>query len=775
MLQINKSRPSVPAVLTPELLSPTEIYATVASFLHRQFTGIVFMFIVTVLLGAVYIFTSPAYYTGHAVLVIDTQKNRVFEGQSPFGDLPLDSAAVDTQIAILSSQKIALSVIKDLHLNEDPEFISPRIGILGTVAGFVTIAISGALNFISPSPQSVDEPSAQDWLTQIAVNTFQNNLTVQRVGMTYAIDIGFRSLNASRAAEIANAVANAYIVDSLEAKYDITRRAGVWLQERLKDLREQASEAERAVVDYKAKNNIVETGGELMNQQQLAELNSELVQTQAATAEAKARLERVEQLVKSGDVDPTASATGTVADALHNDIITKLREQYLEDDQRATDWAAKYGATHLAVVNLRDQMAELRASIFDELKRTAETYQSDYQIAKTREDSIQKSLDQTIAQSQTTNQAQVTLHNLESSAQTYRALYDNFLQRYMESVQQESFPISDARVITQATRPMGKSSPRSFVVMALAALGGLLAGVSLGILRDVADRVFRTSSQVTEHLQAECIALIPTVKDRPKAGAAEKKRGGSRAAAGRTIVRDTSVHWTVLDAPLSRFAESIRAIKVAIDLENAAKPSKVIGITSSLPNEGKSTIALSLATLIAHGRGRVLLVDCDLRNPSLSKELAPNVKVGLLDVIGDKTELDQVLWTEPTSGLAFLPAAMPKRLAHSSEILASEATRTLFEKLRESYEYIIVDLSPLAPVVDVRVITPLIDSFLFVAEWGRTKIDVAEHALSNARGVYENLLGVALNKTDMNTLGRYESSRGNYYYNEYYARYGYTD
>jgi succinoglycan biosynthesis transport protein ExoP len=123
----------------------------------------------------------------------------------------------------------------------------------------------------------------------------------------------------------------------------------------------------------------------------------------------------------------------------------------------------------------------------------------------------------------------------------------------------------------------------------------------------------------------------------------------------------------------------------------------------------------------------------------------------------------------------FLPAVLESRLAHSSVILASEATRKLFDELRESFDYVVVDVSPLAPVVDVRAMTHLVDSFVFIVEWGRTKIDVVEHALSAATAVYDNLLGVVLNKADFNVLSRYESYRGNYYYNRYYARYGYTD
>ena len=151
---------------------------------------------------------------------------------------------------------------------------------------------------------------------------------------------------------------------------------------------------------------------------------------------------------------PEAAVIATVADTLKNEVITKLRSQYLELARREADWTPRYGANHLAVVNLRNQMREIQNSIRDELQRIAETYKSDFEIAKQHEDSVQKQLDQAVSQSQVTNEAQVALRELESNAQTYRALYDNFLQRYMESVQQQSFPITEARVISAATRPL---------------------------------------------------------------------------------------------------------------------------------------------------------------------------------------------------------------------------------------------------------------------------------------------------------------------------------
>jgi polysaccharide biosynthesis transport protein len=243
----------------------------------------------------------------------------------------------------------------------------------------------------------------------------------------------------------------------------------------------------------------------------------------------------------------------------------------------------------------------------------------------------------------------------------------------------------------------------------------------------------------------------------------------------RTLSRDSSVSWTVANAPFSRFSESIRAVKVAADT-NIMRENKTIGITSSLPNEGKSTVALSLATVISQGGGRAILVDCDLRNPALSLMLAPDAKAGLLEIITGKATVDDVLWREPVTGLAFLPTALTTRVAHSSDILASKETRSLFDQLREMYDYVIVDLSPLAPVVDVRVMTPVVDSFLFVVEWGQTKIEVARHALINARGVCDNLLGIVLNKADMKTFSRYADGHDTYYNNSYYSRYyGHTD
>ena len=543
------------------------------------------------------------------------------------------------------------------------------------------------------------------------------------------------------------------------------------------------------MVAFKAQNNIVSTSGGRISDQQVAELSSRLITAQAQSDEARARLDRIETVLNT---DSHATVDATVADSLHSEIVQKLRAQYLELAYREADWTARYGADHLAVVNVRNQMRGIQNSMRSELQRIAETYKSDYQIAKQREEGVQKELSQAILRSQQTDKAQIALHELESKAQSYRTLYDSFLGRYMESVQQQSLPATEARVITAATP--SKNGPQTSRVLAFSGLVGLMLGIGIGMLRELSDRVFRTSGQIESLLQTHCIALVPLLQGAVPPAKARRAKTGSTignlktiaagllhypkqapAAEARSIPRSKGLFWAVVDEPFSRFAEAIRAIKVAIDLNSVVKSNRVVGITSSLPHEGKSTVAVALAQVISQGSQTVILVDCDLRNPSLSRRLTPDAKAGFFEVLTGKISLEEVVWKDPATNMVFLPAFVSSRAAHTTAILASDATKSLFDRLRQSYDYIVVDLSPLAPVVDVRVTTHLVDSYILVAQWGHTKIDVVKHALSAAQGVSESLLGVVLNKVDMNRFARYTGYDTNYYYNKYYGRYGHSE
>ncbi|AUC96071.1 exopolysaccharide biosynthesis protein [Bradyrhizobium sp. SK17] len=758
MLQRNQIPPSLDLRNRPaELPSLAETFDAFISYLLRQYWIILGTAGLCLFAGICYLMTATPSYTALATMIIDTRKFQAIQQQSPVNDVPVDSSAVESQVEILKSENVALAVIRDLKLADDPEFVGSRTGAAGAVLDFVSGLFAGRA------------PLSEFDRTRRAVRTFQKQLDVRRRGMTYVIEISFRSLDPERAAQIANAVADAYIVDQLDSKYQATRRASVWLQDRIQELRSQASNAERAVLDYKKANNIVTSSGKLLDEQQLGELNTQLVQVKSQVADAKAKLDRIEAVVKAGAPD------ATVADTLNNQVITKLRSQYLELANREADWSSRYGYNHLAAVNLRNQMREIQSSMMDELKRLAESYKSDYAIALQRQSEIERAVNDSVSQSQSTNQAQVTLRELQSSAQTYRSLYDNFLQRYMENVQQQSFPVSEARVITRASRPLSKSHPQTLVVLAISMLGGLIAGLGLGVLRDLYDRVFRTADMVEAILDTDCIAIVPRVPPGQIKAAVAAGRP-SLPGASRAIQRGAEpVLWAAIDAPFSRFSEAIRSIKVNADL-NVTKPSKILGLTSALPNEGKSTLAFVFAQLVSQSGARVLLVDCDLRNPSLSRKVAATAERGILDVLSNNATLHDTVWHDPETGLAFLPGATRSRIAHSHDVLASDQMKDFIDRARGHYDYVIVDFPPLTPVVDVRTTAHFVDSFIFVVEWGKTQVQVVERALRSARAVNENLLGVVLNKADIAAMSRYSGYGGkNYYYNSHYGRYGYTE
>jgi succinoglycan biosynthesis transport protein ExoP len=578
-----------------------------------------------------------------------------------------------------------------------------------------------------------------------------------------------RSSNANLAAKIANAVADAYIGKHRQWKVEAARHASDWLQTRLQTLSEQSSAAEKAVLNFKAANNIVAASGKLLNDQQLSDLNTQLAGARTGAASAQARLNRIEAVL--GAREPTSGVAATVTDALNNPIITRLRTQYLELASRQADYAARFGANHEAVVNLRKQVADLQASMRSELGRIAETYKSEYVIAIERQKELEKRVAEQIADSQQVNKAEITLRQLESTARNYRTLHDMFLQRYGES--QQSVVTDEARVISPASSPGAPSSPKPLLVGALTILGGLAAGAALGLLRELLDNVFRTGESVPAAIGTECLAVVPALKSErgsllrvvganadarrvyPPILRRRSRRGG---AAFRSGGETTYVH----------FAEAIGAIRLALSFNKKAMDDKIIGITSSLPGEGKSTIAASLARAVAETGARTILVDADLRKPTLSRSLVPNAKCGLMEVIQGTSALDNAIWTDPDTKLDFLPYIGSTPATPVIDIFSTTTIEQIFERLRAEYEYVFVDLCPLLPVIDVRSTTDLCDAYLFVVEWGRTDINLVKHSLSTAPRVWEKLAGAVLNRADFSRLAKF--GRGASTYDSEYLR-----
>jgi polysaccharide biosynthesis transport protein len=734
-------------------------------FLHRQYGIIAFTLALALAAAVLYLRLTQPVYTAHVQILLANPKAQFVQQESIVAEPSFDRGGIDTQLQIINSPTIAAAVIDQLQL-------APDLAAGGTSPVHSWKKLLGWFGKEGPVKLQPDE----------IVEVFLKRLSATRINLTNVIDVSFSWDDPVRAAEIANAIGRAYITDQLNAKFEANRTATLWLQQRIKQLGDQAEIAERAVNAYKTQHNIVSSEGKSVDEQKISDLNSRLVAARAQTADLQARLNRYESALKQAPADPQSIGTldSAGSDVLTSPIITALRQQYLELARRESEYSARFGSGHLSVVNLRTRLQELRSSIFDEVRRLTETTRSDYNVANQREQDLEKQLADAVAQSRETNSAEVTLRELESKAKNYRTLYGTFLQRYMGSTQQETFPISEARVIYPAFPPDTKSKPKTMLILALALFGGVGLGGGLGLVREMMDRVFRTPAQVEEALGLPCLSVVPLLEGATRTSkAAEHGRShtdsGGNGDLGRIISTASTPHWAVVNMPLSRFAEAIRSVKLGIELRAMQSSNKVIGITSSLPHEGKSTIAASLAQLIAEAGKSVILIDCDLRNPSLSNALTPNATTGLLEVISGGQQIDETIWKEPKTNMVFLPAVKRLPLLHSSEILMTEQMRKLFERLRSNYDYVIVDLPPLSPIVDVRATAPLVDCFVLIVEWAKTKIDVVQHALHTAPNVYENLAGVVLNKTDIKSLARYDYYTSDYYNDDHYLHYGLTD
>jgi polysaccharide biosynthesis transport protein len=726
------------------------------NFLRRQYVVIAIAVTLTTLLGVVYLMTTPPTFAAYARLLIDTRKQQLLFPQQPMTWDFMESAMVASQVEVLKSENVARAVVRENHLTEDPDIVGPANDLWGTVRA----AIFGA-----PPPEVRSETE----LTKRAVGAVMGGVSAKRVGLTYVIEVGFQSRSPNSAARIANAVVDAYIRDQLDAKFQATGRATAWLRDHIAELKEQSANADRAVEAFKEKNNMISADGRLVNEQQVADLSGQLTQAKKRTSDAQSRVERIQTILRGDTTDPI---NATVADSLSNGVVNKLREKYLDDANKEADWSARFGPNHLPTINLRNQMKGILASIREELVRLGETYKSDLAIAKLNQEAAEKELAAAVAQSQEANQVKVTLRQLESSAKTLRSQYDSLLQKFTETEQQQSFPVTEARMITPAEGGF-KTAPVTNRVLAYAILSGLLLGSGIGWLREFWYRVFRTSKQVEAVLGKDSIALLPLLKISKKS---RRDQGtGSQSDDQRIIVRGHDPWWSVVDAPFSRYAEEVRAIKLAIDVNRGVEGNKVVGFTSSMPEEGKSTTSMAVALLAAQAKARVLLIDCDLRNPSLSRHVAPKATIGLLEVLSGKAAWEDAICRDPVTNLAFMPAVLKSPVAHSSELLASDDMKKLFERLRDHFDYIIVDLSPLVPIVDVRSALSFVGAFVLLIEWGTTAIDTVERAVHSAKAVSDKVIGVVLNKVDFKALGRFDGDSGYYYKKKVYARYGYVE
>jgi len=701
-------------------------------FFSRQWRLIVLVTGLSIVLGATYVAMSPSRYTARADMIIDTKRVTWTQSEMASENRAIDDASVESEIETTKSEKVATAVINQLRLREDPEFIGAGSGLAHRILSLIPL---------NAGPKK--EPSNDELMQRVLANV-QANLRVTRLGRSYVEQIAYTSLDPDKAAKIANAFADAYIEDQLQAKFEATRRASAWLEQRIGELRQQASNAYKAVQDFKSENSIIiGVDGRLASEVELDQLGRSLAKARADTSQARAKLDRISRIMEQRSDKESLIPDPVVTDALSSPVITKLRQQFLENQSKESEWSARYGKDHQAARNLRAEMVALQRAIWDELSRIAESYKSELQIARSQEDAIDKRMIEVFQKSGATRQSQVRLRELETAATTYRGIYETFLSRFTQSVQQQSFPSTEARVVTMAAPPRSPSSPKTALTIALAALCGFGLGIMSAFAREQMNRKIHTRAQLEKLLGTTCLAVLPAF---PK----QKSFVGKQ-----WRMQDSGAFRQISEvAPFSSTAEALRYIKVAIDLHPSG--GKVIGVVSALPGEGKTTVAIGFSAFLARSGARTLVVDADLRNPSMTRSLGYTNAPGLLNMVAEKSDFDELVITDSKFKFDFLPSSTQIKPSNSSDVLNSPRMKEMLKLVRTDYDYVLVDLPPILPVVDVKAVAHLFDAFVLVVEWGSTSTDEILNAFGSSSFLSERLLGAVLNKADEAVMRRFE-------------------
>ena len=678
-------------------------------------------------LGLAFAVLTPPEYTARSAILLDKRVNPLLAPRPGEIDDAIDTSLVDSEVEIVRSDIVLASVVERLGLEDAPGFGVPREepSPLAIWSDRARRLVFGA---------SDPEPDAPNARVRAAISALAERLDARRRGLTYVIDVAFRSPDPAEAALIANEIARAYIDGELDAERARVSGTAQWLDERLSELSERSVAAERAVEAFKADNDIVEGGAGLIDEQRLSEINSQLVDARAATAEARARVEQIREALAS----PSDVASGGGGDALASDVLGRLRQDYVALSTRAANLRDRLGPGHQAVRKLDGEIAQALAAIRSELARIASVYESDYRIAQSREASLEASFADSMNATKGVNEDRAGLRNLEVEASAARALYEAMLQRRLELTQEQELTPPSARVIATAQVPRVKSAPDRKLALAGGGLLGLLLATGIALARDLLDRSLRTGRHVVDALGVSFLGHVPRVGS---AGRARPAAGGDEAA----LPSRAGPLRAALSDPAPAFLDALARVAMEMDAARslAAGSASVIGIVSAEPRAGRTFLAANLAHMAAASGTRTLLVDLHPRSAELSRALLSDPHPDLVDVGTGAAPLADAVRRDRVSGLDMLALARHDPVA-AATLSRSQAPGAALRAARPHYELVVLDLPPALEGSDLRAIAPLADAFVLVLRWGRTTEAAARSALSQLPA-HARVLGAVLN------------------------------
>lgn len=719
-------------------------------FLRRQWPLLLAGLLLGLALMPLALMIAPPSYKASATLMLDTSRIQIFAQPGVLGDTPLDSSvAVESQLEIMRSDRIARKTIKALNLDQHPMFQVSGEGRLAQLLG-PTIAET-----LGRSPIRTPER-----IERFRIELLLSMLEIRRVSGTFAVEISASSDSPEEAARFANAVVQSYLSEHIEKKQELSTRAVGWLGGRIDELRDQLSEAQAAVSEFRKANNLAGVDLNRAYDARITELENQLGIAKAAANDNQTRmtraLEDIDEYAKAivkPQLPDLAAQTSAASGLANSPMVTKLRESYMELSNREADWVKRFGNSHQAVVRLRQRMGEINAALLVEYRRLAESYRSEFDIASTRAKALETELAATLAEKEKTEASRLKLKELENVAANHQRMLESFLARQTETNEQRSFPIPRAWVLNEATPPLKKVFKRT--IQAAIVLFGLGAAIGFGLalLREVADGSFRRLADARTIFPAAFPEIVPTATSatstRPAAVAV------SSDTTPRTIRHTAEVPWQVVEAPNASFARTVRGMRHHLADRLERDGVKVIGFLGANAGDGATTMATALSLAAASSGSRVLLVDCNLHDAGLTRSLAPAAQRGLIEVARRRAKLDDVIFSDLATGLDVMPLVQAPGVI-SDEFMASSDLADFINEAKTRYDIIAVDLPDLTIPIEPGLSRSFIQRYVGVVRWGRTNI-VGLRDSVRSQGLDPGLFAsLILNNAHFRRLSKYD-------------------
>jgi uncharacterized protein involved in exopolysaccharide biosynthesis/Mrp family chromosome partitioning ATPase len=655
--------------------------------------------------------TTTHIYRATSSVLVEPRKLDPTGSASVVPGLPADTYVVDTQTRVISSAPVALRVVRDLGLANNPAYNSS--------------ASTGAAANLKDKDKVQATPAE---LTAMA--NVLRRLNVKRSGLTYVIDISADAAEPELAASIANSFARNYISATEDAKRTTTAGAARYVQDNADVLRQQALKDDAALHSYMVAHNLLSADGMTLAERQISDLDGQIAQARATLAQEQGRYNAAQsQVTHGGGADVNA--------VLSSDTIRSLRAQEAQASAQLASLQGRYGDLYPDVVAAKDNLASIRAHIADERDRILSGLRANVAVAQSGLNSLQSSYERTHGSLAVNNSAMVGLQDLQRKADASKEVYSAFLQRAKEIAAQEQSPMPDASISSLASDPKGPIWPNYPLALSL----GLFSAIVAGMIAVAAAEYLDGSVHNREDLEARVgIAYAGAIPD----------------VSGNLKGSDERPEEYILSHPYSLLSETMRNLGAYLTLHGPSA-ARVIAITSSFPREGKTTLAICLArTLLRSGRS-VVLVDGDFRRFSASQRLVPGMAGTMGQALSGQVDPLRLLGKDAMTELAVLSAAGEAEVATG---LSLEAVSALYERLKEQFDYVIVDTAPVLGLAETRVLARAADATVLAARWRRTSAKAVQAAASMLRESRSQfIVGVLtlVNSKEYSTVGQGDS------------------